>query len=440
MSLDDIARVTITAQTATPSRVGFGTPCIPAYFEGIYAGAELAREYTSVSAMITDGFGANSAAVRGATAAFAQNPKPTKIVVARTESDEKQKLTITPVATNIKNSYEYTVYVNNLEATYTSDATATAAEICAGLKVAIDALAQSVTVTDNTTSFDIESDTVDDTFSFYVLERQILTQENVTPDGGIVADLTAIRLQNDDWYTVHPTNLGEAVLTALAVHVETLVKGMITSSADDAIYDSGSTTDIAAVLNTAGYARTMLMYHPKALVQYPGIAWAGKCLPKDPGSITWKFKTLAGVDSVVLTTTEEKNIEAKKCNHYQTVSGIAITQQGYSSAGEFFDITRGLDFMRARLQEYIFGSLANADKIPFTDPGVGVVEADVRAVLKLCVGNGILAASPEPTVTVPKVADVSTANKANRLLPDVLFDGTLAGAIHAVEVDGSVTV
>ncbi len=440
MSLDDIANVTITASTTTPSRTGFGTPAVLAYFEGIYGTGELAREYTSAAAMITDGFGTASAAVRAATGIFSQNPKPSKIVVGLTESDTVQTLNVTPIVAAIKNSYAYTVYVNALAATYTSDATATAAEICAGLKVAIDALSQNVTVTDNTTYIAIVADTVADEFSFYVAERLLLKTENLTTDGGIVADLTAIRLQNDDFYTVHPTNLGLAVLTALATHVETLVKGMITSSADDDCYDSGSSTDIMAVCNTAGQARTMIMYHPKALVQYPGAAWAGKCLPEDPGSITWKFQTLANVDYTVLTTTEETNIENKKGNTYQQVAGISITQQGWSSAGEFFDITRSLDFMRARLQEKIFGTLANADKIPFTDPGVAVIEADVRSVLKLCVGNGILAASPEPTVTVPKVADVSVANKALRLLPDVEFGGTLAGAIHATEVDGHVTV
>jgi len=78
--------------------------------------------------------------------------------------------------------------------------------------------------------------------------------------------------------------------------------------------------------------------------------------------------------------------------------------------------------------------------VPFTNAGIGVVEAEVNAVMRLCVNNTILAEDPAPVVTVPLVSAVSTTDKSNRLLPDVTFTGTLAGAIHATEVSGTVSV
>ena len=111
-----------------------------------------------------------------------------------------------------------------------------------------------------------------------------------------------------------------------------------------------------------------------------------------------------------------------------------------SSDLTFIDITRSVDFLRARLQEFIYAQLANLDKIPFTDEGVAVIEAEVRAVLQLGIGQGILAANPEPVITVPRVADVSFSDKASRLLPDVEFEATLAGAIHSVQIEGVVSV
>jgi hypothetical protein len=42
-------------------------------------------------------------------------------------------------------------------------------------------------------------------------------------------------------------------------------------------------------------------------------------------------------------------------------------------------------------------------------------------------------------VTAPKVADIDPADRAARLLPDVQFSATLASAIHAVEITGSLT-
>jgi hypothetical protein len=443
MSLDDIVRVTITPQTTAPSRVGFGIPCVMAYHTVF---PERAREYdasTAVAQMIADGFTATDAAVRAVTALISQNPKITTVIVGREENTQKQKINIAPVATNLIANYDYIVNVNGLEAKYTTDATPTVAEITAGLKAAIDALAQPVTTTDNTTDLDIESNAIADQFRFTVAERQILIQTNETPDGtpnGIAADIAAVQAVNDDWYSIHLTTLSKAVIKAAAAYIETQIKLMVTSSADDAIYDSGSSTDVAAELQTAGYARTALLYHPKALEQFPGAGWAGVGLPKDPGSITWKFKTIAGVDYTVLTADEESAIKNKDCNSYVRISGISMTQEGVTSSGEFIDIVRGLDFMRARLQEYIFARLANLDKVPYTDKGVSVIEAEVRAVLDLCVGQEILAESPEYTVTVPLVADVSFTDKANRLLPDVKFSATLAGAIHATEVDGTVSV
>jgi hypothetical protein len=182
------------------------------------------------------------------------------------------------------------------------------------------------------------------------------------------------------------------------------------------------------------------MYHPKANSQFPGAAWAGRCLPLDPGSITWKFMTLSGVDYIDFTATEQGYITAKDCNNYVRIAGISMTQEGVTSSGEFIDVVRGIDFIRARLQEYIFGLLARANKIPFTNAGIAAVEAEVRAVMQLGISQSILTADPAPVVQAPKASEVSTNDKAARLLPDVTFTGYLAGAIHAVQVSGTISV
>ena len=92
------------------------------------------------------------------------------------------------------------------------------------------------------------------------------------------------------------------------------------------------------------------------------------------------------------------------------------------------------------MQERIFGVLANLPKLPFTNQGIAVIEGEIRAQQQEAITNGVFASDPAPTVSVPDVLDVPTADKANRLLPDVGFTATLAGAIHAVEIDGTVSV
>jgi len=439
MSLSDIVQVTITAQTTAPSRTGFGLPLIMAYHTNW---PERARSYTSLDSMVSDGFATTDEAYLAAQACFSQNPKPTRVIVGREENREEKKVKVTPVATNLKATYDYIVYINGLEAKFTTDASPTVAEITAGLKAAIDLLAQPVTTTDNTTDLDIEANAVGNPFTFYVQNTAILDLEDITPDGtpnGIVADITAVREENDDWYGLILTNASSACILAAAAYIEANIKLMITQSADTEILSASVSDDVASQLQTAGYARTAIMYHPKAS-QYAGAAWMGKCFPKDPGSITWKFKTLSGVDSVSLTDTQVGVLEGKGCNHYTTVAGVSITQQGVTASGEFIDVTRSVDFIRARLQEYIYSRLANSDKIPFTDQGIAVIEAEVRAVMQLSIDQGILSADPAPTVTVPLAANVPSTDKAIRLLDNVEFEAVLAGAIHKVIVTGVVSV
>ena len=432
MALSDIVQVNITTQATAPSRVGFGTPLVMAYHTVF---PERARIYKSITAMVDDGFAPNDPAVRAVQAILSQNPKVGEVVVGRAANAPTQKINLAPV---VANDTLYRVTINGVDFDFTSDATATADEITAGLALAINGGSEPVTATDNVGDLDLVTDTAGLLFTLEV-DRQLLKQANTTVDPGIVADISAVQNENNDWYALHLTSLGKAEIEAAAAYIEAQVKAMIVSSADDDIYTT-ATTDVGSALSTANYARTALMYHPKSMIQYAGAAWAGKNLPKDPGSITWKFKTLAGVDTVQLTETEITNLENKNVNHFTSVSGISITQQGTMAGGTFIDITRSVDFLRARLQEFIYAQLANLDKIPFTDEGVAVIEAEVRAVLQLGIGQGILAANPEPVITVPRVADVSFSDKASRLLPDVEFEATLAGAIHSVQIEGVVSV
>jgi len=434
--LDDVATVVITTGTKTPTRAGFGFPLIAGYTDVF---PERVRSYTSLAAMVSDGFATTDLVYKAANKTFSQNPSPTKIYVGRCANTEKMKMKITPHASPLALT-DYIVYLNGLEAKYTSDATPTVAEITAGLKTAIDALGENVTTTDNSTDLDVEADSVADQFTLYAQFFNYLGLNDITPDGspGIANDLAAIQIENDDWYGLVTTNQGKAVITAAAAWAEAQTKIYFATTPDQDVLVTGS-SDIASVLSAASYGRTALMWHPRN-DQFAGAAWAGVGLPQDPGSITWKYKTLAGVTYSELNSTQIGYLRAKVCNFYNRLAGISITQDGKVSDDEWIDVVRGIDWTKVRVQENVFGALANAKKIPFTDKGAGVIQATVKAVLLEGVGNDLYAADPEPTVTVPKVADVSAADKADRLLPDVEFTATLAGAIHTAAISGVISV
>lgn len=431
MSLDSIITVIISTLTTAPTRVGFGTPLVMG-FHTVFP--ERARVYTSTADMVTDGFATTDPEVAVATALFAQNPKPPQIIVGRRANGSTMDIKLTPI---VQDSTTYNVTINGTVFTFVSDVSATADEITLGLVTAINLGSEPVTATDNVGTFNLVANVVGELFTLEV-DRALLTQDDETPDAGIVADYLAIQVENDDFYGVFSTSHATLEIEALAVTIETQKKIMLMATADDDVL-TGSSSDLLSTLETANYKRTIGMYHPKPH-QYSGAAWAGGILPLDPGSVTWKFKTLAGVDSTVLTATEQANVLGKNGNIYTTVAGVAITSNGTAASGEFIDITRGVDWLAQRLQERIFAQLANLPKVPFTNQGIGVVEAEVRGQLQEGISVGLLAADPEPTVTVPDAGDVATADKTARLLPDVNFTATLAGAIHAVQINGTISV
>lgn len=433
MALNDIVQINISTQTTAPSQAGFGIPLVMGYHTVF---PERVRQYSEVAAMVTDGFSADSLIVKCVTALLSQSPKVTHVLVGRMANAPVPSHKLTPVAVN---STEYVVEVNGTEVSYTSDVTATVAEITAGLKAAIDLLAiPGVTTVDNSTDLDVNATAGTDVW-LSVADRSLITRRDNTPDPGIVADLAAVQNVSDDWYSVHVVNNSEAIIKAMAANIETQRKLFVTECGDDEIYDSGVSDDVASELDSLNYARTALMFHTKPH-QYAGAGWAGVLLPAKPGSATWKFKTIAGVSTDILTATEITNLENKNANHYTEVSGVSITQQGVTSSGEFIDITRFVDWLQARMQERIYARLVNLPKLPFTDPGISVIGAEIQAQLDAGIEVGGLAADPAPSVFLPAAANVSFVDKASRTLTGITFQGTLAGAIHQLIITGTVTV
>lgn len=196
------------------------------------------------------------------------------------------------------------------------------------------------------------------------------------------------------------------------------------------------TVDVSSLTGTAS---TTITEEQAGEASFPEFAWMGGQLPKAPGSITWKFKTLTGITPDVLTATAVNNVKGKNCNVYETIAGVSMAHEGVVASGEFIDIVRGVDWIQARISENVFSLLANADKIPYTDPGAEMIKTVIQALLEQAVDSNVLVENTI-NITAPKVADVDPADKANRYLPDIKFGADLAGAIHKVKIAGKLSV
>lgn len=439
-AIDKHVDVQISRETATVSRTGFGTPLVLTYHTRF---PELYRLYGNLTEMTDDGFVVGDLAYKLAAAIWSQSPRPANVVVGRRATAAIRDVKLTPKAPVLA-STAYAVSINGTEFSFTSDATPTEAEITAGLVALIDAGSENVDATDNITDLDIEAadtpggtPTAGPAFTCE-FDHALWTFNDNTADAAVDTDLTNLLLQYTDFYAVC-TDLWDAINIAdLATAVESAAIPLLYSAEtqDTDVVESGS-SDIASTLQTSAFDRTFLTY---AMDLDPSSAagWLGDRLPSDPGSSTWKFKTLNTVAASSLTTAEIALADGKNCNTYTTVGGINITAEGVTTSGEFIDVIRFVDWLQARMRENVFRALAINDKVPYTDSGIQAIVAEVEGVLRQGIFNGGINGDEDYTVTAPLAADVSSATRATRVLPDIEFIATLAGAIHKTVITGKV--
>lgn len=439
--IEDLLNVNIVAGAAGVTQAGFGVPLILGSHTRF---PELVRTYTDTAGMLADGFLAADPEYLAAQALTAQSPRPSRFKAGRRTRRPAQRYRLTPV---VVNSTKYAVKVNGVEVSFTSDASATAAEITAGLKAAIDALAVAGVTTDATTvttQLDITT-AVGGYVSVEVVDPALLASAENHADAGVAADLADLALVDNDWYGLELTTHSEAEVNAAAAWVESARKLFVPSSSDTAIITTaaGGATDTAADVKTANYARTAVIYHPNPR-QFAGCRWMGARLWTTPGSETWKFATLKGLDTTKLTATHLTNLRGKNCNFFYEVGGVSFAAEGKVGAGEWIDIVRGIDWLRARIAEGVLqlqvDAGARGSKVPYTDAGIAQMETVVRARLQDGETNTFLA--PGWTVQTKLARDIATADKVARTLPAsaLQFFATAQGAIHGGTIQGSVTV
>lgn len=443
MPLTDIVQVSISTTALAVTQAGFGVPLILSHSA---TWVERVRFYADLTAVAVD-FAATTPEHKAATAIFAQNPAPPKIAIGRAANKptERHKITVSTVANSTAYKLKVTIGSTDSDVTFTSDATATNDEIAAGLVTALNAVAgknytASAVGGVGVQTVQVLADAAGNWYGIEVLDVNLLSLEQDHADPGLSADLTAIKTESNDWYALVTLFNSKAYVLGAAAWVESNKKTYLADTQDTpcATVALASATDVMKTAKDSAYARTMILYHPANRVM-AGAAWAGKGLPLNAGSETWMFKTLAGIPATVVTGTHQTNIEAKFGNYYYTVAGVNITKDGKVSANEFYDVVRFRDWLEARIGERAFAKLAGAKKIPFTDEGITIIEGEVRAQLRDGVEVGGLAADPAPTVTVPKVSAVSAADKTARTLRNVKFSAVLAGAIHKLVIDGTIT-
>jgi len=262
------------------------------------------------------------------------------------------------------------------------------------------------------------------------------------------ADLTAIKAENNNWYAWCNVDHLETKVLAGAAWTEANEKLFVTTLTSVANSNpvATDTTSIGYQLMNGNYFRTAWWYEP-TLTNFPDIGITIKSFTKYPGQETWANQRLQGVSSLNMTETLSRNVRDKNGNTFEPFRNIAITQNGKTAGGEWIDVIRFRDWLCEEIKVNIFQQLVD-NRIPYTDPGIAIIRSRLMESLDFGVQRGGIAPPevdtegnliPSYTTSVPLSTTISPNVKASRVLHDVYFTARLAGAIHAVEIKGSLT-
>lgn len=433
MALQDLVTVNITAETRTPTEEGFGTLLIAGYHTRY---VDRVRSYTSLAGLVADGFATTDPIYKAVAVAFSQNPRPPVVKVGRRASAPSQSIRLTPTTTT--EGFVYRITVAGTALTYAVPAAATTTSIATALAGAINALA-GVAAASVAANITVTPEVAGALVSLESWSPELLVQD-LTADPGIAADLTAINAADPDWYGLALDTNGKAEVLAAAAWVEANSKLFVAQCGDSDVLGV-PTTDVFGSLQASAYGRTVPVFHPSICAQWIAVGLCAQRFTAQPGSDTWMFKTIAGVAVYrALTPTERGLALGKNATIYETNAGINVTVGGKVSGGEWVDVVRGLDWLRARLRERVFGVQVATPKVPYTQAGIDTICEAVSGVLDVAASPAVqLLDNGTQSVLVPKIGSVSSANKNNRTLPNVQWSARLAGAIHLVTVNGTVT-
>lgn len=226
------------------------------------------------------------------------------------------------------------------------------------------------------------------------------------------------------------------------------------TTAEAAVLDSTSITDIAYKLKAAGYSRTFCQYSqvPYAAASAFGRAFTVNFLGNNT-TITLKFKQEPGITAETIEADQADTLKAKNCNVFVNYSNdTAIIQEGVMSNGDFFDERHGLDWLQNYVQNNLWNLLyTSTTKIPQTEAGVTRLVTNIEQSMDQSVNNGLVAPgvwnggdigqlTAGDTLTkgyyvyANSLSAQAQADREARKAPVIQVAGKLAGAIHFADV------
>lgn len=463
MGRESVAQVNVTSTTTSLSQQGFGVPMVLSCSSSTsWTTSEIFRTYSSAAAVLVD-FPATTPEYRAALRLFGQKKRIQRMGIGRLSS---KPTLIRDVGVNgsqkASTRYAFVVEYNGNEylVQFTSTSSPATDEVVTGLKTALDAISALTGVITTSlpgssgskrlsttaaagVSFDIKLYDADGV-NFGPGGKDLMTLAGIAADPGtpIATQLTDLLNASKLWYAIHNPYYGKALALAIGAWAEANERVYVQASPDTDIAETvpSGATDFVATVKANSLFRTMPFYHHDP-ASYQDAAFLGRVLPENPGSYTGAMKTLSlttpseltdgQIDNIV----SQDDISAKNGNVYVELGGVGKVLNGKVGGGEWFDVVVFRDWFAARLRERCLRLHDQLNKIPFTDAGIKLFESEIRAQGRDGIKVGGINPDVPPTFSTPLEADISDADKANRVLPDLNAEFELSGAIHITKMN-----
>ena len=451
-NIDRIVKVDIALNTTGITSEGFSTAIVVG--PHAYTTTRVLSIAGNADELLDLGFSSDDLIYKAVNSAFSQTPRPEVVKVGRIQCDTA-KLALKTVPSvgllykfSINNvddkgilnehSYEYTAQASeDAKAVLTALSNAVMADGEVNTKYTATVVDENlvIKVNDPSESFSLKAGSLTEISGF---EASSLS---------LAENMALITAADNDFYGVAYTDHTDDAIMEMASWVESHKKLYITATNSAGAKNSEVDSDILTRLFDRNYYRTACWVHDDVSESLETAIMA-RCFSILPGGETWANKKLAGITTDKLTETEYNAVKAKNGNTFERFRNVAITQRGITAAGEWIDVIRFRDWLEETIKTEVFSTIINMDKLPYTDAGIAIIEGKINAVLELGQKRGGIAPTEYDedgnknygfTVSVPKASSISANVKAQRILQDVKFTARLAGAIHAVEIKGSLT-
>lgn len=427
--------VTLTRGNTTLRGANFGTIMLLSHRADW---VERTRTYTDIASVEAD-WPANSPERIAGTAIFSQNPAPTSFVIGRGANKPTQISQLSSINPTTNLNYTYSLLVSGssfapVTVTFTSDGTPTDAEYAAGMVAALNAVVgKNYTAAGASSPITITGTAPGDWFSVEVSNPSTQSVKMTHADPGVAADLTAIALENQDWYVFCTLYNSKLYGLAAAAWAETNEKVYLAESCDtETVNTVVGNADLLDTINTNQYAHTGGFYHPSPAAMLT-VALAARCFAAPVGGMTLHAKPLVAMPTFVMTPTHRANIANRRATSYERVGNLINMSFGGFIASTligFVDVRRNLDSILDGMTRGGVEVLIGNDIVPLNDRGIGLFESKFRANFARHIT--LEAMDQVYKLTMPKPSEISAGDRALRKLSGVTAEITATGAIHSV--------